>query len=66
MTKLKRILQEKGINQSKLARMTNLEICQVSNICNGKQKTIYLNTAKRIAKALNMTLDEIFSDENEM
>jgi len=65
MIKLKRILKEKDITQSKLARMTDLEICQISNICSGKQKTLLLSTAKKIAKALNMTIDELFSDEAE-
>jgi transcriptional regulator with XRE-family HTH domain len=61
-TNLRIILREKGITISELAKITDLEISQVSNICSGKQKDMKLSTAKKICNALNISLEEAFGD----
>ena len=63
ITKLKRILFEKGVTQKDLADITNMENCQISNIVSGNQKNIMLDSAKKIAKALGVTLDDAFGDD---
>ncbi len=62
LTKLRMILFEKNISQKELAELTNMECCQISKIVSGTQKTLMLDSAKKIAKALGVTVDEAFGD----
>lgn len=62
LTKLRMILFEKNISQKELAELTNMEYCQISKIVSGTQKTLMLDSAKKIAKALGVTVDEAFGD----
>ena len=65
MTKLKSILIQKGFTQTDLARICDLEFSQVSRIVSGKTgDNIQLKTAKKIAKALGASLDEVWGDDN--
>lgn len=63
MTKLQRILHDLGMTQAYLAQISNLETYQVNKICNGKGKKISMETAKKICKALKLTLDDVFGDD---
>jgi len=62
-TRLRTVLAEKGIMQKDLAKMSGVETYQISQLCSGLKSNVMLDTAKRIAKALNVTLDEAFGDD---
>jgi len=61
-TKLRLIIEQRGIMQKDLAQMSNVETYQISKLCSGLKSNVMLDTAKRIAKALNVTLDEAFGE----
>ena len=61
-TRLRVVLAQKGISQKDLAEMSGVEIYQISLLCSGKKTNIMLDTAKRIATALDVSLDEAFGD----
>jgi transcriptional regulator with XRE-family HTH domain len=61
-TKLKMLLLQRGYTQNDLAALTGIQRYQISQMCSGKKTNIYLDTAKRIALALDVTLDEAFGD----
>lgn len=63
-TRISIVLAQQGLKQKDLVRLCDLETCQVSNIVSGKVTNISLATAKKIAKALNSTLDAVFGDDN--
>ena len=63
ITRLRVLLAKKGITQKQLAEMSGLETYQVSQVCSGKKTNIMLDTAKRIAYSLDVTLDEAFGDD---
>jgi transcriptional regulator with XRE-family HTH domain len=64
-TRLRVILATRGLKQKDLANMANLELYQVSKICSGLTKNIMLDTAKKISKALGVTIEEAFGDDDE-
>ena len=45
------------MSQSELARRANIPQPVVSDVENGRQKSVNLETARRIARALGVTLD---------
>jgi len=61
-TKLKQMIQKRGMKQYQLAKLADMQIYQVSQLASGKQTDLMLSTAGRICNALNCTLDEAFSD----
>ncbi len=61
-TEIRCILRMRKITITKLAEMSGLLPHQVSDICSGKQKDMLLSTAKKICNALDISLDEAFSD----
>jgi DNA-binding Xre family transcriptional regulator len=60
--RLKVVLAQKGIQQKELAEIAGMENYQISQLCKEKKPNITLGTAKRIADALGVTLDEVFGD----
>ncbi len=58
VTKLKIILTAKGLTQHDLSDITGLPISHINRICLGKD--LKISTAKKIAYALNKTLDQVF------
>jgi putative transcriptional regulator len=60
--KLKTILKQRNITQTELAKMTDLEIYQVSKICSGKLNDMLLSTALKICNALDVSFERIFGD----
>ena len=61
-TRLKILLAQRGMTQKDLAEIAGIEVYQVSLLCTGKQKNLMLDTAKKIAYALGVTIDEAFGD----
>lgn len=59
MAKLEKILAEKGLKQSWLAKKINKSPAEVNRWVKGRVIPIYVNMNK-IAKALNIPIEEIF------
>jgi transcriptional regulator with XRE-family HTH domain len=62
MTKLEKILIEKGIKKVWIAKKLNKRSYEVSNWLKGKRIPPY-EVMVKLSKALNIPVDEIFSDE---
>lgn len=60
--RLKIILSTRGLSQREFAEMVDMEVYQISNICSGRRSNILLTNAKKIASALQLSLDEVFGD----
>jgi transcriptional regulator with XRE-family HTH domain len=63
--KVKEKLKELRMTQTQLAKNANVERYQISQLCKDKRKDFFFSTIKRIAKALNSSIDELFGDSNE-
>lgn len=61
-TRLKQLIEDKGISQKVLAQESDVAEYRISLLCNGKSSNIQLITAKKICEFLNCTLDEAFGD----
>lgn len=61
-TRLKKILNERGMTQKKLASLSDIGEYKISLLCSGKADNIQISTAKRICEVLRCTLDEAFGD----
>jgi len=55
-----KILTDKGISQAELARRSQINRFQLNKIINNKKRGVSLKTAFKIAKALNMKIEEVF------
>lgn len=62
-TRLKKILDYKGLTQRELSEMTGIQMYKISQLCTGKKIDIYLSNAKKIAYSLGLTLDDVFGDD---
>ena len=62
MTKLEKILIEKGVKKVWLAKKINKNLYELSNWLKGKRIPSY-ETMFKLSKALNIPVDEIFDDE---
>jgi transcriptional regulator with XRE-family HTH domain len=62
VTRLKVILAQKGYTQNDLSVLSGVQRYKISEIVSGKKTNIHLDTAKKIALALDVTLDEAFGD----
>lgn len=61
--KLKRIMKEKNVSIYRLSKLTGLRDAGLGRIVNGKSRYILLDTAARIALALDVSVDELLLDE---
>lgn len=61
--KLKRIMKEKNVSVYRLSKLTGLRDAGLGRIVNGKSRYILLDTAARIAMALDVGVDELLLDE---
>lgn len=61
-TKFANIAKNMQLGTVKLAEMTGLENCQISNYLSGKNTNMMLDTAKKICNSLGTSLDETFGD----
>lgn len=57
--KIKQLREKKGLSQEKLARLANVSNNTVINIESGKQKNPTVDTISKIAKALNVSIEEL-------
>jgi DNA-binding XRE family transcriptional regulator len=61
--RLKEILQEKGISQGKLSRGADVALNTVRNMINEPNYTPNVNTLRKIADYLGVTMDELYIDD---
>jgi len=65
--KIKEVLQEKNVSQSKLSRLADVSLNTIQAMCHNPYHDPALSTLERIAKALRVRmcdLYEIVPDEN--
>jgi DNA-binding Xre family transcriptional regulator len=61
-TRLKQLIEDRGISQKVLAQESDVAEYRISLLCNGKSSNIQLITAKKICEFLNCSLDDAFGD----
>lgn len=57
--KIKKLREKLGISQEKLARLADVSNNTIINIESGKQTNPTISTIKKIAKALDVSVDEL-------
>jgi len=57
--KIKRLREKLGLSQEKLARLADVSNNTIVNIEAGKQQNPTVETIKKIAKALNTSVEEL-------
>jgi len=58
-SKIKRIREKMGLSQEKLARLADVSNNTIINIEAGKQQNPTIDTIKKIAKVLNVSIEEL-------
>lgn len=53
---------KKNLSQEQLAEMVGLSQPSISLICNGNIKGLKFNVVKKLSEALDISMEEIFSD----
>lgn len=61
--KLTKLMNDRGLTQADVCRISGLSTAIVSQVFSGKTKDPRLSTIIPICKALNVTLDELLSME---
>lgn len=59
INKVRRIMEEKGITQYRLAKLTGISEAQISRLLNGKRCDPKISAVKAIAAALQVEISEI-------
>lgn len=57
--KVKKLREKLGLSQEKLARLADVSTNTIINIESGKQTNPTISTIKKIAKALDVSVDEL-------
>lgn len=60
-TKIRQLRENKGLSQEKLARLADVSNNTIVNIESGKQTNPTIETVSKIAKALDVTIEELLS-----
>lgn len=60
---IKKLLKEKNMTIYRLAKITSIDETGLRNIINGKRKDPHISTITKIAKALNVKVDDLLLDE---
>lgn len=61
-TKIKQLLQEKGMSQTELADITGIQMSEISKLLNNKRRSISLEKAVKISKALGLDVNQLICD----
>ena len=61
-TKIKQLLQEKGMSQTELADITGIQMSEISKLLNNKRRSISLEKAVKISKALGLDINQLICD----
>lgn len=59
---IRKLKEETGLSQEKLARLADVSNNTIVNIEAGKQKNPTIETIRKIAKALGVSLEELLKD----
>lgn len=59
ISKVKKLMEEKGITQYRLAKLTGISEAQISRLLNGKRNDPKISAVKAIAAALQVEISEI-------
>lgn len=62
--KIKEIRDKKRMTQDELAKKSGVSRVTISGLENGTERTTTTKTLQRIARALEVSLDQIFFDES--
>lgn len=62
LAKLKQLREQKGLSQEKFARIADVSNNTVVNIESSKQTNPTIETVSKIAKALEVKIEELFSE----
>lgn len=57
--KLRQLLEQKGISQRELARMTGLRASTINHLCSDNVDRVYLETLELVCKSLKVSIDEL-------
>lgn len=60
--RIREILREKGMTQKELESITGIAQSEISRIINDRKPSLSLAVAKRIAKALDCNIEQIWPD----
>lgn len=60
-TKIKKLREKKGLSQEKLARLADVSNNTIVNIESGKQTNPTIETVSKIAKALDVSIEELIA-----
>jgi len=60
--RLKTVLAEKNMSMSRLSRLSDISFSTISRIINDEHYSPTLNTLERIAKALNVSVSELYEE----
>lgn len=63
---IKKLLKEKNMTIYRLAKITSIDETGLRNIINGKRKDPHISTIAKIAKALNVKVDDLLLEEEKM
>ena len=61
-TIIRKLRKEKGLSQEKLARLSDVSNNTIVNIEAGKQKNPTIDTIRKIAKALDVSLEDLLKE----
>ncbi|MCI1696863.1 helix-turn-helix domain-containing protein [Aneurinibacillus aneurinilyticus] len=61
--RLNQILQERGMSQRELARLTGLRPNTISHLCSNTANSIYFDTLEVICKTLHIRIEELVEIE---
>lgn len=61
-TKIKQFREKKGLSQEKLARLADVSNNTIVNIESGKQTNPTIETISKIAKALDVAIEELLGE----
>jgi DNA-binding Xre family transcriptional regulator len=63
--RVKEVAEAKGITQTKLMRMADLNMRTIQGIYRDPYRDVAYSTLEKIAKALDVSIDDLFEDEDE-
>jgi putative transcriptional regulator len=61
--RLNQILQERGMSQRELARLTGLRPNTISHLCSNTANSIYVDTLEVICKTLHIRIEDLIEIE---
>lgn len=57
--KLRQLIEQKGISQRELARLTGLRASTINHLCSDNVDRVYLETLELVCKTLSISIEEL-------